>query len=306
MDVRLSGTQVAAEPRTAPRAVPAARWVETAIDGIERTSWQGKAISKILDVFSKVVGPGTLKDALSGTWLGHPAHPLLTDATVGAWTSAVALDLFGSDRTRSAADTLVALGTLSALPTVITGLSELADSEAPDDRNLGGAHAISNVSATALFALSYLQRRRGHRGSGATLSFAGIAVATVGAFIGGHLSYRRGIGVDRTAFDDPIGKWTRTIKDEDLVEGQPRRVRVGRNDVLLYRLNGRILALANRCTHRGGPLHKGNVEDGSVTCPWHFSTFRLEDGAIVRGPASAPAPSYTTRVTDGVIEVRGA
>jgi nitrite reductase/ring-hydroxylating ferredoxin subunit/uncharacterized membrane protein len=289
-----------------PRVVTTARWVETAVDAVQRTSWPGTLVSRLIDVFSNVVGPGTVKDALSGTWLGHPAHPVLTDVTVGAWTCAVALDLFGSEDTESAADALVGLGTLSALPTAVTGLSDLADTEGKNERNLGGVHALSNVSATTLFGLSYLARRRGRRGTAVAFSVAGITVANVGAFIGGHLSYRRGIGVDRSAFDDRIGKWTATIRDEELLEARPQKVRVGRNDVLLYRADGRIHALANRCTHRGGPLHEGDISEGAVTCPWHLSSFRLEDGAIVRGPASAPAPRYEARVVDGMVEVRSA
>jgi nitrite reductase/ring-hydroxylating ferredoxin subunit/uncharacterized membrane protein len=304
MNVHVSDPRT--ESPTTRRPALTNRVVERAIETVENASWLGSVISKVVDAFSRVVGPGTLKDALSGTWLGHPVHPLFTDVTVGAWTSAVALDLFGSERTRDGADALVALGTLSALPTVITGVSELADSEARDERNLGGAHAISNLTATALFALSYVQRRNGRRGLGTALSLGGIAVATVGAYVGGHLSFRRGIGVDRTAFDDPVRVWTRTIKDDDLIEGKAQRVRVGRTDVMLYRTDSRIVALANRCTHRGGPLHKGGIDEGSVTCPWHFSRFRLEDGAIVRGPATAPAPFFQTRVNDGVIEVRSA
>src|SRR5207253_746315 len=46
-----------------------------------------------------------LKDALSGTWLGHPLHPPLTDVVVGAWTSALLLDLLGGDDAGAAADT---------------------------------------------------------------------------------------------------------------------------------------------------------------------------------------------------------
>src|SRR5712691_10906364 len=57
--------------------------------------------SKVLDAlgqalggaFSKVVRPGTVKDLLSGTWMGHPAHPALTDVTIGSWTGALILDL---------------------------------------------------------------------------------------------------------------------------------------------------------------------------------------------------------------------
>src|SRR5439155_22637987 len=43
----------------------------------------------------RVVRAGPLKDILSGTWLGHPLHPVLTDVPIGAWSSAFVLDLLG-------------------------------------------------------------------------------------------------------------------------------------------------------------------------------------------------------------------
>src|SRR5438874_10549185 len=65
-----------------------------------------------------------LKDVLSGTWLGHPLHPPLTDVVIGAWTSALVLDVCdGGD----AADGLVAVGVLAALPTALAGLSDWAE-----------------------------------------------------------------------------------------------------------------------------------------------------------------------------------
>ena len=51
---------------------------------------------------------------------------------------------------------------------------------------------------------------------------------------------------------------------------------------------------------------EGRFADGCVTCPWHGSTFRLEDGKVVRGPAAFSQPVYEARVTDGKIEVRAA
>src|SRR5919198_2897341 len=51
---------------------------------------------------------GPLKDAISGTWLGHALHPVLTDVPIGAWTSATVLDLIGGRHARSGADRLVA------------------------------------------------------------------------------------------------------------------------------------------------------------------------------------------------------
>lgn len=53
---------------------------------------------------------GTSKDLLSGTWLGHPLHPVLTDVVVGAWTSSFLLDLVPGRQTRAASDCLVATG----------------------------------------------------------------------------------------------------------------------------------------------------------------------------------------------------
>jgi nitrite reductase/ring-hydroxylating ferredoxin subunit len=128
---------------------------------------------------------------------------------------------------------------------------------------------------------------------------------TGAAFLGGHLSFRKGIGVNHTAFEYPVGEWTPVLDDADLAEGEPRLVSAAGNDVLLYRPRpGAICALADHCMHAGGPLHEGTFEDGRVTCPWHASVFNLTDGSLVRGPATAPQPSYEARVRDGKIEVR--
>lgn len=34
--------------------------------------------------------------------------------------------------------------------------------------------------------------------------------------------------------------------------------------------------VASRCPHRGGPLHLGDVVDGTLRCPWHGSSFRVD------------------------------
>jgi nitrite reductase/ring-hydroxylating ferredoxin subunit len=74
--------------------------------------------------------------------------------------------------------------------------------------------------------------------------------------------------------------------------------------VLLARHGGELHALSNRCVHRGGPLHEGELGDGTVTCPWHGSSFDLRDGGLVRGPAAYPQPVWDVRVREGRIEVR--
>jgi nitrite reductase/ring-hydroxylating ferredoxin subunit/uncharacterized membrane protein len=261
----------------------------------------GKALGS---AFGRLVRPGRLKDLLSGAWMAHPAHPMLTDVPIGAWTSAFILDLVPAEDARASADRLVGLGVLAAIPTAVTGLSELSDVMNREERSVGAAHALGNVAAVAFYAASFLLRRRGRRGWGVTLSTVGAGIVTAAGFLGGHLSYRLGVGVDQTIFEKRPEDWMPVLDDAALPEGKPMRVTVDGSEVLLYRADRRIYALGNRCSHRGGPLHKGQFQDRLVTCPWHLSTFRLEDGSVVRGPAPAPQPAFDARVNQGKIEVR--
>jgi uncharacterized membrane protein len=158
-----------------------------------------------LDRAAGVVGPavrrlipdGSAKDVLSGAWLGHALHPIVTDIPIGAWTSAVLLDWTGGSDSQSAADRLILTGVLAAGATVATGWSDWADAEGRNAavRRSGLVHAAANATATALMAGSYRARRRGDRARGRLLSLVGSAALGVGGWLGGHLSYTLGAGV---------------------------------------------------------------------------------------------------------------
>ena len=243
------------------------------------------------------------KDLLSGTWLGHPVHPLLTDAVIGAWTSAAILDVVGGEGAEQAADGLIAVGILAAGPTVATGASDWAELRGPS-RRVGSVHAIGNSSALVLHALSLAARRRGERRRGVALSLAGFGIAGFSAFLGGDLAFSRGVGVNQTVFEDVPEDWTAVTEESRLEDGELVGARAGGAGVLLVRRAGRVHALVDRCSHRGCALHRGTLnDDDTVTCPCHGSTFRL-DGSIVKGPATAPQPSLAVRTTpDGAVEV---
>lgn len=252
-----------------------------------------------------LVGAGPVKDALSGTWLGHALHPLLTDVPIGTWTSAGLLDLLGGKDAEGTADLLVGVGVAAALPTVLTGYTEWADSEVGDPtvRRIGIVHAAANATALGLYAASLAARRRGDRGRGKLLGLAGAGALGAGGFLGGHLSYARGVGVDQTAFYPAVEGWTEVARAGEPAEGEVRRVAVQGIAVALVRQGGRLFALAGRCTHRGGPLSEGELLAGCLECPWHGSRFSLPDGGVERGPASSPQPAYAVRERDGAVEV---
>jgi nitrite reductase/ring-hydroxylating ferredoxin subunit len=262
-----------------------------------------KVAKPVAGLVGKAVQPRVVRNLLSGTNLGHPAHPMLTDLPIGAWSMSALLDVFGGAKAEQAADLLVGAGILSAVPTAATGLNDWSDTIGAE-RRIGAVHATANVVALSLYTASLLARRSGGRGAGKVLGLTGFGVLVVGAYLGGHLSFAKGVNVNHTFLEHRPQEWTTVLAEAELAEGELRRVSAGEASVLLVREDGQIHALANTCSHAGGPLDEGELADGCVVCPWHGSAFRLTDGHIVRGPASIPQPAYQTRVREGKIEIR--
>ncbi len=263
---------------------PAGEWLSTKVTGL--------------------LGNGPAKTVLSGTFLGHALHPVLTDVPIGALTAATVFDLIGGESGGSTADALTILGLLAVPPTAISGLSDWSDT-VDAERRLGLIHALANAGSSALYFAALVSRRSGSRSTARVFSTAGLAVLAASGYIGGHLVFGRGVGVDHTVFDEAPTDWTRVAREADIQPNSPTLVRAAGYGVLLHSHAGTIHAIAARCTHAGGPLNEGEVDDElCVTCPWHGSRFRLRDGAVARGPATAPQPAFDVQVVDGNVEVR--
>jgi nitrite reductase/ring-hydroxylating ferredoxin subunit len=251
------------------------------------------------------LGGGTLKDALSGTWLGHALHPMLTDVVIGSFTSASLLDLLAPEN-ETASERLIAVGLLAYLPTAAAGVNDWADTEAVDDgvRRVGLVHAGGNAVAALLYAGSRSARRHGAHGLGAALGFAGMTVMLGGGYLGGYLSFTKGVGPLETVFDPGPTDWTPAADASLLAEGRPTRVVVDDTPVLILREGDTIFAIHDRCSHRGCSLSDGEVKGDEVVCACHGSRFSLRDGSVRRGPATGPQPAFQVRVQDGRVEVR--
>lgn len=66
-------------------------------------------------------------------------------------------------------------------------------------------------------------------------------------------------------------------------EGEGVGVDVDGLPVAVYRVDGQLYAVDNRCPHKGGPLYEGEVDTAtcSVQCPWHGWEWDLETGRFV-------------------------
>jgi nitrite reductase/ring-hydroxylating ferredoxin subunit len=279
-----------------------AREVAERIEGLQQLDGAGKWLKSLVDRY--IPKGSELKDLLSGTWLGHPLHPVLTDVVVGTWTSSFILDMIPGKKTRKASDRLVDAGILAAVPTALAGLSDWTDTWG-GTRRVGFVHASANVLALWLYMSSSLARKRGRRMRGWWLSASGYGVILASAYLGGHLSFAKGVGVDQNAFEEAPTDWQPAIASEELREDQPTPVMVGAVELLLLRRGASIHAISNRCSHRGCSLHEGDFSgENRVVCPCHGSTFSLDDGSVLHGPATAPQPAYLTRIREGKVEIR--
>lgn len=267
---------------------------------------QATALDRLVGLGQRVarlIPRGGARDFLHGVWLGHPLHPVLAQVPTGAWLSATLLDGWpdrGPDAGR-ASRRLVLLGLAASVPAALAGAADWSEQHEQQMR-VGAVHIMANASAAALYTASLLARP----GGGArVLRLAGLTAAGAGGLLGGHMSFRLAGGANQA---EPVPHlvepgWHDLMRLPDLPDRRPVRRMLGEVPVLAVREDGRVHVLADRCSHLSGPLSEGSLDGGCLTCPWHHSTFRVTDGAVVRGPATAPQPVFRTRIAGDVIQV---
>ncbi len=257
----------------------------------------------IVGGFYKLPGTGPIKTLLHGTWpLHHPLHPLLTDATVGGYTALVAVDLF-------------------ILVTGETALVRVADFLTDwhvtygEERRTGMLHGLLMLVASVGFVVSLWLRVGGvadQRTTAVAVSTLAWLIMAVAAYFGGEMVFGYGTEVNRQAFTEPPAKWERLDVTASSLEDRKPVVAKTKSgfDVFLVKLDEKLYAMGNTCTHAGGPLNEGKFVGGDrceIECPWHGSRFCVKDGDAKGGPATFGEPRLETRVTEnGAVEVKAA
>lgn len=280
---------------------------------LEIGEWVGKlsfldplaeTVQRQLGEWLRQGGPGArrLKDALNGTWLGHPLHPLLTDLPIGAWTGSTLLDLVGADQ--NAADILLGAGCALAAAAAAAGVADWEDSYGAE-RRIGAAHGLVNLAALGAMTSALLLRRAGLRRRARPFALGGYGLAGVAGYLGGDLVFRLGTQVNRNAFVEPPSGWQDAGPAAEVPDSGAVVRQLGEARVMLTRLDGEIVAVASVCPHAGGPLAEGPCAAGVVECPWHGSRFDLRTGRVLGGPATMKLPIYEVRTTsEGQVEVK--
>lgn len=268
-----------------------------------------RAAQALAAVVRRVVPPGRTADTLHGVWLGQPLHPALNGLPAGCWATAAVLDYVpGGQR---ASGMLVGLGLASAMPAAATGLADWSVLHAEQQR-VGLVHATAGAGTGALFAASLAARAAGRHHAGRLLTLGGLAALTAGTYLGRHLAFPLGAGAGHA---EPVAHlsrlgWQDLCRIYELPDGRPVRRQLGYLSLFVLRQGSDVMVLSDHCTHLGGPLHQGTLgsdrgADPRIVCPWHGSVFRITDGSVVHGPATARQPGFDARVAEGgMVEVR--
>jgi nitrite reductase/ring-hydroxylating ferredoxin subunit/uncharacterized membrane protein len=273
----------------------------------------------IVGGFYKIPGTGPIKTLLHGTWpLHHPLHPLLTDATVGGYTALVAVDLFilatGETALVRVADFLLVASFVTSLASIVSGLTDWHVTYG-EERRTGMLHGLLMLVASVFFIVSLWLRVGGaadQRTTAVAISTLAWLIMAVAAYFGGEMVFGYGTEVNRQAFSEPPAKWEQLdLKARGLEDRKPVVARTKKGfDVFLVKLDEKLYAMGNTCTHAGGPLNEGKFVGGDrceIECPWHGSRFCVKDGHATGGPATFGEPRLETRVAEnGAVEVRAA
>lgn len=271
----------------------------------------------IVGGFYKVPGTRPVKDLLHGTWpLRHPLHPAVTDFTVGGYSIMVALDIAylvtREPGVAHAADIVLVLSFLSSLVSILSGLTDWNETFGEERRN-GMLHGLLMVVATVGFIVSLWLRvgaAPDARGTAIAIGVVAWIVLVVSSYLGGEMVFGYGTEINRQAWVDVPAKWeTLDVTASRLEDRKPvvAKTKAG-FDVFVAKLDDRIYAMGNTCTHAGGPLNEGKfvgADRCEIECPWHASRFCVKDAGARHGPATFDEPAFETRVSaEGRVEVR--
>jgi nitrite reductase (NADH) small subunit len=98
--------------------------------------------------------------------------------------------------------------------------------------------------------------------------------------------------------------WIRVTRAENIPLREGRSVRIGDDEIAIFNLGDRYLAVDNSCPHRGGPLCDGIVSGDTVICPLHGWKISLDTGNVLKPDVSVRVETFPVSVEDGVIRVQ--
>jgi nitrite reductase/ring-hydroxylating ferredoxin subunit/uncharacterized membrane protein len=270
-----------------------------------------------------------LKDFLEGKPLRYPLHPMLVHFPIGLFLLSFLLDLaslafpFVPNLVRGSFYAML-VGVITALLAAVPGLVDYTDirSDHPAKRT-ATMHLVLNLIVVALYGInlgvrSPLLGDQRIPDMPLILSLGGMALLFASSYLGGRLVYDEGIAVGRHKRRAPTPQDTLHLSTanaakegdvifvpvlgaEQLSNEETLRAQINGQVMTIAKVDNRVFAFQEFCTHRFGPLSEGTFHGFDVQCPWHKSCFDMRTGKVTNGPAKVDLKTFRVETRDGKI-----
>jgi 3-phenylpropionate/trans-cinnamate dioxygenase ferredoxin component len=101
-----------------------------------------------------------------------------------------------------------------------------------------------------------------------------------------------------------MSDFVRVAKVSDLTDPGKLLVEVDDRLVALFKVKGQFFALDDVCTHDGGPLAEGKLEDHTIACPRHGAKFDIRSGKALTMPATQPTVAHEVKLVGDEVLVK--
>ena len=100
-------------------------------------------------------------------------------------------------------------------------------------------------------------------------------------------------------------EWIKACEMKELNNSELLGFDLNEKKILISKIRDRVYATDRICTHAYADLSTGfmNEDEGTITCPLHMSSFKLEDGTPQNLPAEEPLKTYRTKIQDNAVYV---
>lgn len=96
-----------------------------------------------------------------------------------------------------------------------------------------------------------------------------------------------------------MGRWVNVGRADQIGPGEKKIFEVDGITVVVVNLAGEYFCVEDVCTHDGGPLGEGDLDDGQLVCPRHGARFDVRTGDALALPAFEPVATFQVKLQDG-------
>jgi 3-phenylpropionate/trans-cinnamate dioxygenase ferredoxin subunit len=101
-----------------------------------------------------------------------------------------------------------------------------------------------------------------------------------------------------------MSTWISVFSVDDIENGQHRVVDIDDTEVVIFKVDNDFFAIENVCSHDGGEIASGALENGEIICPRHGARFCIKTGDVKSPPAYEGVESYAVRIENNIVQIQ--